>query len=134
MTGVQTCALPIFAAEGAPASDEAVQAVQKKLEEMREINVRVHVFPAKTVPVKIPVTVQPREGQDQSAVQAAAQKAIADSFLALEVGQSVTQAGLCSAVYHTGMVSEVTMPQNLTIPAAAVDTLPVLDGQAVVMQ
>jgi uncharacterized phage protein gp47/JayE len=123
-----------LAAEGAPASDEAVQAVQEKLEQMRELNVSVHVFPAKTIPVKISVTVQPREGQDKSAVQSAAQKAIADSFLTLEVGQAVTQAGLCSAVYHTGMVSEVTIPQNLTFPAAAADTLPVLDGQAVVMQ
>ncbi|QNO17935.1 baseplate J/gp47 family protein [Caproicibacterium amylolyticum] len=112
-----------LAGVGAQVADSTVQQVQKVLEAARELNVQVHVYPAKIVPLKLSFVVQEKEGQLKTVAQQAVRKAVQNSFSSLRVGETLCETQLYAQIYNTGAVQSVKLLSNTTFPTASEDTL-----------
>lgn len=118
-----------LAGKGAAASDSTVQNVQKVMEEKRELNVKVHVYPAKTASVSVSVAVASRDGTSPDTVKTAVQETIRNDFQSLKVGETVTETQLCAQIYGTGLINEAKLETGISFPDKSPDTLVVLNGE-----
>ncbi|WOC32146.1 MULTISPECIES: baseplate J/gp47 family protein [Caproicibacterium] len=112
-----------LAAAGVAAPEEVVQRVQKSMEKARELNVQVHVYPAKTAPVTVAVTMRAKDGQEAIAAAETVRSAVRTGFSGLQIGETPSAAQVCTWIYSTGVVQEAVLQADTVFPAAAADTL-----------
>lgn len=117
-----------LAGSGTAVSDAVVQQVQQVMDEARELNVKVHVYPAKTTPVAVAVIVQEKDGQSESAVSDAVRQVVQSGFAALKVGETVNAAQVCAWGYNTGLVQNITVKSSTSFPQADADMLVTLES------
>lgn len=101
--GTGTVGVYLGARGGAPGA-QTVARVQAEMDAVREINVRVVVAPAQTVPVAVSVGVTPAPGVSAQEAQAACRAAAAEYFETLCVGDAFLTAALGMCLMATGKI------------------------------
>lgn len=122
MNGIGTVGVVIAAPEGTP-SASLLQQVQADLDAVREIAVDVTVMAPEICEVTAAAQILPKAGVSFAEAKAAAEQAVKGLFTGALLGKSLYRAAIISAIFETGLVSNVTLTQPAADIAGTQKTL-----------
>lgn len=111
-----------LAAKGAVPNADVLSQIQTELNQLREINVDVKVYPATIVQLEIFVYIKPETNCTFDAAKQATITAVSDYFSTLSVGEPVILARVGEAILHTGMVKNYMFDAASAMDTAVKDT------------
>lgn len=125
--GAGTVAVYLYG-DGAPASGETIAAVQKALDELREVNVDVTVAAAEPVERRVTAYIVPKAGCTFEEAKEMCEAAVQSYFAGLTVGAPFVAAAVTAAMMGTGALTNCILPDSVTDYTTAADKIAVLGG------
>lgn len=97
------------AGQGTVPGKDCIEQLERELNDLREINVQIKVFPAKCIKVSLGMLIEPEKGVPFQIAQAEALKAVESYFLKLKVGEPVLISQVGRSILETGKIKNYEM-------------------------
>lgn len=123
--GIGTVSVYLYGA-GEPVTEAVLQAVQEKLDGLREINVDVSVLAAESVTKRVTAYITPKPNCSFEEAKTLCEAAVQRCFAELTVGSAFAAAAVTAAVMQTGAVQNCVLAESVAdyVPGAGEIVVP----------